>query len=152
MKKIIFLTGVVLFFASCSSIRPFEINRIRTQEPGLTNIEMKDFVVLERVSGSAVVSSVKKSDGSFDGDTHLYGSLDEYDAVYLNLGVGSTSLEPKSPFDAALANAIYQMIEKADGLQADAVIFVRSKTEVRTEHGKQIVTVKVSGTAVKIKK
>lgn len=152
MKKIIFLVGLVLVFGSCRSVRPFEVNRIRNQEPVLSNIEMKDFVVLERVAGSAVVSSVKKSDGSFDGDTHLYGSLDEYDAVYLNIGVGTTSLEPKTPFDAALANAIYQMIEKADELQADAIIFVRSKTEVKTEHGKQIVTVKVSGTAVKIKK
>lgn len=44
------------------------------------------------------------------------------------------------------------MIEKADKLQADAVIFVRSKTEVKTEHSKQIVTAKVTGTAVKIKK
>lgn len=152
MKKIIFLVGLVLVFGSCRSVRPFEVNRIRNQEPVLSNIEMKDFVVLERVAGSAIVSSVKKIDGSFDGDTHLYGSLDEYDAVYLNIGVGTTSLEPKTPFDAALANAIYQMIEKADELQADAVIFVRSKTEVKTEHGKQIVTVKVSGTAVKIKK
>ena len=152
MKKIIFLVGSVLVFGSCRSVRPFEVNRIRNQEPVLSNIEMKDFVVLERVAGSAIVSSVKKIDGSFDGDTHLYGSLDEYDAVYLNIGVGTTSLEPKTPFDAALANAIYQMIEKADELQADAVIFVRSKTEVKTEHGKQIVTVKVSGTAVKIKK
>ena len=152
MKKVIFLVSLVLAFASCKSIRPFEINRIRNSEPMLANIEMKDFVVLERVSGSAVVSSVKRNDGTFDGDTHLYGSLDEYDAVYLNIGVGTTSLEPKTPFDAALANAIYQMIEKADALQADAVIFVRSKTEVKTEHGKQIVTVKVSGTAVKIKK
>jgi len=152
MKKIIFLVGLVLVFGSCRSVRPFEVNRIRNQEPVLSNIEMKDFVVLERVAGSAVVSSVKKIDGSFDGDTHLYGSLDEYDAVYLNIGVGTTSLEPKTPFDAALANAIYQMIEKADELQADAIIFVRSKTEVKTEHGKQIVTVKVSGTAVKIKK
>ena len=152
MKKVIFLVGLVLVFGSCRSVRPFEVNRIRNQEPVLSNIEMKDFVVLERVAGSAVVSSVKKIDGSFDGDTHLYGSLDEYDAVYLNIGVGTTSLEPKTPFDAALANAIYQMIEKADELQADAIIFVRSKTEVKTEHGKQIVTVKVSGTAVKIKK
>ncbi len=152
MKKIIFLVGLVLVFGSCRSVRPFEVNRIRNQEPVLSNIEMKDFVVLERVAGSAIVSSVKKIDGSFDGDTHLYGSLDEYDAVYLNIGVGTTSLEPKTPFDAALANAIYQMIEKADELQADAIIFVRSKTEVKTEHGKQIVTVKVSGTAVKIKK
>ena len=152
MKKIIFLVGLVLVFGSCRSVRPFEVNRIRNQEPVLSNIEMKDFIVLERVAGSAVVSSVKKIDGSFDGDTHLYGSLDEYDAVYLNIGVGTTSLEPKTPFDAALANAIYQMIEKADELQADAIIFVRSKTEVKTEHGKQIITVKVSGTAVKIKK
>jgi hypothetical protein len=152
MKKIIFLVGLVLVFASCKSIRPFEVNRIRNQEPILSNIKMEDFTVLERVSGSAIVTSVKRSDGTFDGDTHLYGSLDEGDAVYLNIGVGTTSLEPKTPFDAALANAIYQMIEKADALQADAVIFVRSKTEVKTEHGKQIVTVKITGTAVKIKK
>lgn len=81
---------MALLFASCKSIRPFKVNRIRNQNPALTNIEMKDFVVLERVSCSAVASSMKKSDGSFDGDTHLYGSLDEGDAVYLNIGIVTT--------------------------------------------------------------
>ena len=90
MKKIIFLVGLVLVFGSCRSVRPFEVNRIRNQEPVLSNIEMKDFVVLERVAGSAVVSNVKKIDGSFDGDTHLYGSLDEGDAVYLNISIVTT--------------------------------------------------------------
>ena len=36
-------------------------------------------------------------------------------------------IAPPTPFDAALANAVYKMVERADELQADAVIFVRMK-------------------------
>ena len=150
MKKILYFGFVLLFFASCSSMRTFEINRIRNSEPTISSIPIESFTVLERVSGSATVSSVKRSDGTFDGDTHLYGSLDQVDAIYLNLGIG-LSPNPKTPFDAALANAIYQMVEKAEALKADAVLFVRTKTDVKYNKTSQTVTVTVSGTAVKLK-
>ena len=131
MKKILYFGFVLLFFASCSSMRTFEINRIRNSEPTISSIPIESFTVLERVSGSATVSSVKRSDGTFDG-----------------IGL---SPNPKTPFDAALANAIYQMVEKAEALKADAVLFVRTKTDVKYNKTSQTVTVTVSGTAVKLK-
>lgn len=80
----------------------------------------------------------------------MYGSLDTQDAIYLRIGTSGT-VKPETPFDAALANAIYTMIEQADGLNADAVIFVRTKTKVEDLNGKRTVSVTVSGSAVKLK-
>jgi hypothetical protein len=62
-----------------------------------------------------------------------------------------TVIAPPTPFDAALANAVYNMVERADELQADAVIFVRTKTKITDDKGKRTVSVHISGLAVKLK-
>ena len=145
------LAAALLFFASCAtSGRQFSINRIRHSEPGLENLPFNAYTVIERVSGSGSVVDAKKGSGLFDGDTGLYGSLDTQDAIYLNLAA-NVPVAPVTAFDAALANAAYQMIEKADKLGADAVIFVRTKTKVSDENGRRTISVEVSGTAVKLK-
>lgn len=144
------LAVTALIFTSCMSSRHMSINRIRHSEPVLPEIPFGAYTVLERVSGEATVSNVKTADGLFAGDTGSYGSLDTFDAIYLNIGE-KTAINPKTPYDAALANAVYKMIERADALKADAVIFVRSKTKVSNENGKHTVFVEVSGAAIKLK-
>ena len=62
-----------------------------------------------------------------------------------------TVIAPPTPFDAVLANAVYKMVERADELQADAVIFVRTKTKIADDKGKRTVSVQISGLAVKLK-
>lgn len=150
-KNVLFcFAAMLLVFTSCASGKYFSINRIRHVEPELSALPSDAYTVLERVSGSGSVTNDKDKNGLFKGDTGLYGSLDSADAVYLNINT-ATGVAPTTLFDAALANAIYQMVEKADALKADAVLFVRTKTKVSDEGGKYTVAVEVTGTAVKLK-
>ena len=141
-----------LILAACTSVPSTvsEINRMRHDEPILPEIPYEAYTVVGRVSGESTVSNVRTSTGLFEGDTGYYGSLDKFDAIYLNIGE-KTAIAPQTPFDAALANAVYKMIERADELQADAVIFVRTKTKIVSENEKQAVSVQIRGIAVKLK-
>jgi len=144
------VAAVGLILTSCTSSQQMSISRMRHSEPAFSEIPFDSYTVLERVSGEGKVSNVVNSVGLFEGDTGLYGSLDAFDAIYLNMDQ-ATVIRPKTPYEAALANAIYQMVEKADALKADAVIFVRTKTKIVNENGKATVSVKVNGAAVKLK-
>lgn len=127
----------------------YDINRIRHDEPILPDVPFSAYEVLQRVSGTGTVTKYKS--GEVSGDTGKYGSLDVIDSIYFNV---TNMIKPNfaSPYDIALANAIYQMNLQADKLDADAIIFVRSATQSHTEKGSQTISVKISGTAVKIKK
>lgn len=154
MKKIfsLFSAAAILILASCSSVPPSvsEINRMRHNEPVMPEIPYEAYTAVGRVSGEGSVSNVRTSSGLFEGDSGNYGSLDNFDAIYLNINEKAV-IAPPTPFDAALANAIYEMVERADELHADAVIFVRTKTKVVDDKGKRTVSVQISGLAVKLK-
>ena len=155
MKKFFSLfsaAATILILASCSSIPPSvsEINRMRHNEPVMPEIPYEAYTAVGRVSGEGSVSNVRTSTGLFEGDTGNYGSLDNFDAIYLNINEKAV-IAPPTPFDAALANAVYNMVERADELQADAVIFVRTKTKITDDKGKRTVSVHISGLAVKLK-
>ena len=154
MKKIfsLFSAAAILILASCSSVPPTvnEINRMRHNEPVMPEIPYEAYTAVGRVSGEGSVSNIRTSSGLFEGDSGNYGSLDNFDAIYLNINE-KTVIAPPTPFDAALANAIYEMVERADELHADAVIFVRTKTKVVDDKGKRTVSVQISGLAVKLK-
>ncbi len=150
-KQSLFFTvalAMVLLFTSCTSTSEFSINRLRHHEPSFADIPYDAYTVLQRVSGSATVSLLKG--GAFEGDSGKYGSLDTSDAVYLNISQ-KTVIQPTSAFDAALGNALYKMNEEADKLKADAILFVRTKTEVKNTATGHTVTVTVTGAAVKLK-
>jgi len=123
---------------------------MRHNEPVMPEIPYEAYTAVGRVSGEGSVSSVRTSTGLFEGDTGNYGSLDNFDAIYLNISEKAV-IAPPTPFDAALANAVYKMVERADELQADAVIFVRTKTKITDDKGKRTVSVHISGLAVKLK-
>jgi len=167
MKKSIIKNAVMFIIvgflaSSCaSSAKTFSINRVRHAEPRLQeSIPLEAFTILGSVSGEGNVKGDAKSQGKkmslfasierFEGDTGLYGSLDWDDAIYLNMPVGYTSA-PKTPFEAALGNAVYQMIEAAEALEADVILFVRTKTNVTQTNNVQEVKVKVRGVAAKLK-
>lgn len=154
MKKIfsLFSAAAILILASCSSVPPTvsEINRMRHNEPVMPEIPYEAYTAVGRISGEGSVSNIRTSSGLFEGDSGNYGSLDNFDAIYLNINE-KTVIAPPTPFDAALANAIYEMVERADELHADAVIFVRTKTKVVDDKGKRTVSVQISGLAVKLK-
>ena len=144
------IAGLIL--AACTSVSPTvsEINRIRHGEPALPEIPYEAYTVVGHVSGESTVSNRRTSAGLFEGDTGNYGSLDTFDAIYLNIGE-KAAVAPQTPFDAALANAVYKMIAQADELQADAIFFVRTKTKIASENEKQTVSVQIRGIAVKLK-
>ena len=154
MKKIfsLFSAAAILILASCSSVPPTvsEINRMRHNEPVMPESPYEAYTAVGRVSGEGSVSNIRTSSGLFEGDSGNYGSLDNFDAIYLNINE-KTVIAPPTPFDAALANAIYEMVERADELHADAVIFVRTKTKVVDDKGKRTVSVQISGLAGKLK-
>lgn len=151
MKKIIFTVAAVavLFITSCAS-SSYSINRMKHAEPTLKEISFDNYTVLGRVAGAATVTNEKLHTGLFNGDTGKYGSLDTYDSIYLNLSAVKR-IAPKTPYDAALANAIYQLIEQADALKADAILFCRTKSASNTTGSKQTIQVTITGTAVKLK-
>lgn len=49
-----------------------------------------------------------------------------------------------TPDEAALANAVYEMNEKANELGADAILFVRSSVQYESKGSKQTVDVRVT--------
>jgi|GEM_PF-896873 len=152
ITKIVLFSIIGFFAFSCTSTKTFSINRARHEEPRLQQeIPLESFIILGNVSGQGVVNSffVKKEE-KFEGDTGLYGSLDWDDAIYLNLQKNAMVI-PRTPFDAALGNAIYQMIEEAEALDADVILFVRTKIQVSQKKGLQEVTVTVKGVATKLK-
>lgn len=104
--------------------------------------------MLGRVGGIAVVTNEKLHSVFFNGDTGKYDSLDTYNAIYFNISKVKKN-KPHTPCDAALANAIYAMIEQADTMKADAVLFCRTKSSLEAKGSKQTVT--LTGTAVKLK-
>lgn len=146
---IFFIAFVALGLSSCMTYS-YDINRVRHIEPGLADISANQYEVLGRVSGIGTVTNKKLSDGSFEGDTKKYGSLDMVDSIYFNVSDAKT-LSFATPYDAALANATYQLIEKANELKADTILFVRSSTKSDSKGSTQKVTVIVSGLAVKLK-
>lgn len=142
------VSGLILI--SCTSTQQVSISRIRHSEPAFSEIPFEAYTIVDRVSGEGKVSNLVTSSGLFEGDTGYYGSLDGFDAIYLNIDE-KTIISPRTPYEAALANAIYQMVERADSLKADAVIFVRTKTNILNENSKSTVSVKINGAAVKLR-
>lgn len=64
----------------------------------------------------------------------------------------SASSTIATPDEAALANAVYEMNERANELGADAILFVRSSVQYQSKGSKLTVDVHVTGTAVRLKK
>ncbi|MEL3908213.1 MAG: hypothetical protein P1P64_04270 [Treponemataceae bacterium] len=156
MKKIkfnfiFFVVLVVLAFSSCvSAAQSYDINRVRYSEPEISDISIDNYEVLGRISGIGTVTNKKLFDGSFEGDTKKYGSLDMRDSIYFNVS-NVKELLFETPYDVALANATYQLIEKANELKADTILFVRSTTKSDVKGANQTITVTISGLAVKLK-
>lgn len=150
-KYFLFFSLILTFLAlnSCTT-QDFKINRAYYDKPQIATPPFEAYTVLGQVSGVGTVNNKKNAKGFFEGDTNLYGSLDYLDAIYLELSP-KPLLKPKTPFDAALSNAIYQMNEKADAMKADAILFVRTKTAISTRNGITTTEVTITGIAIKLK-
>jgi hypothetical protein len=129
--------------------------------------DLSNFTVLGPVSAKATLT---RSDGTITGDTLRYGYLAD---IGKSMEIGSTYVRtyttgsglfkkevketvintPPSYVETAYANAVYDLIEQAKTMGADALAFVSTKkTQSAQDEGKTYVyTVEVSATAIKIK-
>jgi len=163
-----FLPVVVIFIfafaaASCQSapIQSSSTNFIHN--PGV-NSPVVDYIILGRVSGqgSIVYSTVTQK---YSGDTMRYGSLG-----VISGNTAQNSLNPLNPLNVknismprrgsspdarelAISNATYVLIERANMLSADAVIYVTTAVDIVVDPANSTITTNatINGIAVRVK-
>ena len=159
-----FLPVVVIFIfafaaASCQSapIQSSSTNFIHN--PGV-NSPVVDYIILGRVSGqgSIVYNAVTQK---YSGDTMKYGSLGMLrEAAPQNsnpLNVRNIPMPRRSSSqdarELAISNATYVLIERANMLSADAVIYVTTAVDIVVDPANGTVTTNatVSGIAVRVR-
>jgi len=150
---------VALLAASCATA-PISTSTSNINSPyvGFADLGSGDYTVLGKVTGLAEIS-YNQTTKMVSGDTLKYGylgvmgSAGQTQSTSAFLGILRTTqvVAPSSPDEKATANAIFDMIEKADALAADAVLFVTTKIVRRQEAGTLITHVTVSGVAVRLK-
>jgi uncharacterized protein YbjQ (UPF0145 family) len=134
--------------------------------PGVTVAPLTpdDYTVLGSISGTGVVSYNSRT-GVYTGDTLKYGSLGDLSSIGhitnittkgpLGLGTVTQSIvnTPSNSRDMAIGNATYALIEKAQALNANAVIFVTTAVESAgdAKTNTTTTTATVSGVAIKLK-
>jgi hypothetical protein len=134
--------SAVLFVVSCVSAPVSDIKVANIDRLGAyLELSRWQYTVLSLINGSGTVT-VDKNGKLLSGDTHNYGYL----------GLMSEGVLPKDITAIARANAVYQMIEAARAVEADAVIFVNTMiAKTVREDGNFDITVSVQGTAIKLK-
>jgi hypothetical protein len=168
MAALLLTFGLVL--AGCaSSTPPLADTSVQTASFGSFSMgaDLSNFTVLGPVSAKATLT---RANGVISGDTLRYGYLAN---IEKSMEIGSTYVRtyttgsglfkkevkesvintPPSYVETAYANAVYDLIEQAKTMGADALAFVATKkTQSAQDEGKTYVyTVEVSGTAIKIK-
>lgn|GEM_PF-1073482 len=161
-----------VFLTSCQTAPAQSLsNVIHNPVMQFTALTPSDYTVLGRVSGSGTVIHNTLTN-RFSGDVNKHGSLNilglegtlshgTVDVGAIARGAGSGRLQvpqtqraaPPSARDIAIGSATYGMIEKANLLNADAVIFVTTSIEAVSDIVNRTITTTavVSGLAIKIK-
>lgn len=145
--------------ASCATT-PISTSTSNINSPyvGFADLSSGDYTVLGKVMGVAEIS-YNQTTKTVSGDTLKYGYLGamgsagqtQSTSAFLGMLRTTQVVSPSSPDEKATANAIFDMIEKADALGSDAVLFVTTKIVRREEAGTTIIHVTVSGVAVRLK-
>jgi uncharacterized protein YbjQ (UPF0145 family) len=158
-RKFSIIAMIALIMASCATA-PISTSTSNINSPyvGFADLGSGDYTVLGKVTGLAEVS-YNQATKLVTGDTLKYGylgamgSAGQTQSTSAFLGILRTTqvLAPSSPDEKATANAIFDMIEKADALGSDAVLFVTTRIVRREEAGTTIIHVTVGGVAVKLK-
>lgn len=150
---------VALLATSCATA-PISTSTSNINSPyvGFADLASGDYTVLGKVAGEAEVS-YNPSSKLVTGDTLKYGYLGamgsagqtQSTSAFWGILRSTEVVSPSSPDEKANANAIFDMIEKADALGADAVLFVTTKIARREGAGTIITHVTVNGVAVRLK-
>ena len=174
MKKLSLIIFVLVFglsIASCATSQS-QTQFIHNPVIGFAPLAFSDYTVLGRVSGSGtVVEHIKLiGNNTFTGDTGRYGSLGEltqygsmvHDTVTVFEGGNKIPFDVRVPFfrrsrpttarDIAISNATYVMIDRANMLNADAVIFVTTSVQTIGSFNPRTITstVTVNGVAIRL--
>lgn len=170
MKKVFFgCLGLIfiLVLGGCSSVpQPVNATTINIPNPyvGVASLTPDNYTVLGRISASSSVT-YNSSNGKYTGDTLKYGSLGDIGSIGHVQNVTTTGLfglptgtatvvnTPSNSRDMAIGNATYELIEKANAMNADALIFVTTSVEASGDAKAKTTTSKatVSGIAIKLK-
>lgn len=161
MKRLLGITGSVLLavlITACSST-PVSTNTASFNNPGLglADLTPSDYTVLGKVEGSGTIQ-IDKNSNEITGDTLNYGYLGSLGSAgqtysqskFFGLIKVTEVVTPSSPDAKARGNAVYEMIEEAEALGADAVIFVTTKISRQDDEKQSIITATVRGVAITI--
>jgi hypothetical protein len=161
--------GLVL--SGCASLPPLADTAVQTASFGSFSLgtDLSDFTVLGPVSAKATLT-IDASNATVTGDTLRYGYLAdigksmEIGSAYVRTYTTGSGLftkvvretvinSPPTYAETAYANAVYDLIEQAKTMGADALAFVSTKkTQKAQDEGKTYVyTVEVSAIAIKLK-
>ena len=155
MKKLIVLIIFgTLIFISCTTKNDSKIADINYQYIGIENLSRDDYEILGRLTGFSSVSQ-NLSTSKLTGDTFEYGYLGDIDLFeekkYSPVTKTVLSSEIKDREVVARKNALYKLIQKANELNADSIIFVKTMVEEKIDSNTITCNVTVSGLAIRIK-
>jgi len=168
MKKLSFgCLGVILIMAlgSCSSAPP-PVNATTSNIPNpyvsVAALTPDNYTVLGRISATSTVTFNSRN-GTYTGDTLKYGSLGDIGSIGHISNVTTTGIfglptgtrtvvnTPSNSRDMAIGNATYELIEKANAMEADALIFVTTSVEASGDARAKTTTSKATVSAIAIK-
>ncbi|MBN2652559.1 MAG: hypothetical protein JXR63_09255 [Spirochaetales bacterium] len=152
MKKSILLFSIIISLSmfSCKTMAETYMQNGIDLFPTvkLEELSSDDYKILETLRGSAEITYSK--DG-ISGDTGKYGVLnDSLGLVNILNYVTNPKWRLENPETIAKLNANYELIEKANEIQADALWMPRTTKEVIVEKNRTIIRVTVIAKAVQI--
>ncbi len=159
---ILIATLIVLFTSACATApaRTSSAN-IASPDVSLSPLDREHYEVIGTVSGRGSVTR-NETTGEITGDSERYGYTDGLPGAgadsratptFIGIPLGSGEVEMPTPEGASAksrANAAYEMIMEARGIDADAVIFVTMTEEVDSDGQETTYTVETRGRAIRI--
>jgi hypothetical protein len=157
MQKFVFVCFAVVFsgFISCASA-PVR-SELESFQGGrdLASLRLSEFTILGRVEGEGAVFYDTRS-GKITGDTYRYGFIDQDINTALGAVVRLSRTRKgyaldNNPADIARANANALMIDQAEALGADRIVYVTYSVTREASKGLKAETVSVAARGLAIK-
>ena len=160
---VIIIAALVVMFASACVTDPARTSSANIASPdiSLSPLEREHYEVIGTVSGRGSVTR-NETTGETTGDSERYGytgglpgagAESRATPTFIGIPLGSGEVQMPTPEGASAksrANAAYEMIMEARGIDADAVIFVTMTEEVDTDGQETTYTVETRGRAIRI--
>ncbi|MFP4644390.1 MAG: hypothetical protein ACLFM0_08545 [Spirochaetales bacterium] len=162
-KTVLIIGAIVLVFASACVTEPARTSsaNIANPEVSLSPLEREHYEVIATVSGRGSVTR-NETTGEISGDSERYGYTGGLPGAgadapatptFIGIPLGSGEVEMPTPEGASAksrANAAYEMIMEARGIDADAIVFITMTEEVDTDGQETTYSVETRGRAIRI--